>query len=92
VALMLHLQVYNTRTGERVLPATFSDNYLNLAGGESGTTRVRLGDPAHAGEIGVRVDGWKIDQRASRLRGRGVAVSFNQAALSTRPPTKTFSA
>ncbi|WP_329060008.1 glycoside hydrolase family 2 protein [Amycolatopsis sp. NBC_01480] len=92
LALMVHLQVYNTRTGERILPATFSDNYLNLAGGEAGTATVRLGNPPRADEIGVRVDGWKIDQRGSRLRGRGVAVTFNQDALSTQPAKKTFSA
>ncbi|NDZ79593.1 beta-galactosidase [Streptomyces sp. SID10853] len=92
MALMLHLQLYDTRTGERVLPATFSDNYLNLAGGESSTVRVRLdsGQTRRHQGIGVRIDGWKIDQHASRLRGHGVAVTFNQAALSTHPPTKTF--
>ncbi|WP_037914429.1 glycoside hydrolase family 2 protein [Actinacidiphila yeochonensis] len=92
VALMTHLQLYDTRTGERVLPATFSDNYLNLAAGESSTVRVRLDDEqvrSHP-SLGVRVDGWKIDQDASRLRGHGVAVTFNQAALSTHPATKTF--
>ncbi|MDT8913172.1 glycosyl hydrolase 2 galactose-binding domain-containing protein [Amycolatopsis sp. PS_44_ISF1] len=88
LALMLHLQLYHTRTGERVLPATFSDNYFNLAPGESGTARLALAGLPR--ELGVRVDGWKIDQRASRLRGRGVAVTFNQDALSTQPPTKTF--
>ncbi|MGQ4513055.1 glycosyl hydrolase 2 galactose-binding domain-containing protein [Streptomyces sp. DW26H14] len=91
-ALMVHLQVYDTRTGERVLPATFDDNYLNLVGGESSTVRVLLTaeQVRDHRDIGVRVDGWKIDQRASRLRGHGVAVTFNQAALSTHPPTKTF--
>jgi beta-mannosidase len=92
MALMLHLQVYDTHTGERILPATFSDNYLNLAGGESSTTRVQLNNEQirHHQDIGVRIDGWKIDQNASRLRGHGVAATFNQAALSTHPPTKTF--
>ncbi|WP_101440451.1 glycoside hydrolase family 2 protein [Amycolatopsis echigonensis] len=92
VALMLHLQVYDVRTGERVLPATFSDNYLNLIGGEAATVRVRLdGEQVRRHpEVGVRIDGWKIDQRASRLRGRGVAVTFNQEALATRPAVSTF--
>ncbi|MFJ3695175.1 glycosyl hydrolase 2 galactose-binding domain-containing protein [Streptomyces sp. NPDC090052] len=92
VALMVHLQVYDTRSGERILPATFDDNYLNLVGGESRTARVRLdtGQVRDHKNIGVRIDGWKIDQRASRLRGHGVAVTFNQAALSTHPATKTF--
>lgn len=92
VALMVHLQVYDTRTGERILPATFDDNYLNLVGGESRTARVQLDTDQvrNHKDIGVRIDGWKMDQRTSRLRGHGVAVTFNQAALSTRPPTKTF--
>ncbi|WP_030903362.1 glycoside hydrolase family 2 protein [Streptomyces sp. NRRL F-5126] len=92
VALMVHLQVYDTRTGERILPATFDDNYLNLVDGESSTVRVRLdADQARKRkDIGVRVDSWGIDQRASRLRGHGVAVTFNQEALSVHPPTKTF--
>ncbi|MGW7536559.1 glycosyl hydrolase 2 galactose-binding domain-containing protein [Amycolatopsis sp. NPDC054798] len=92
VALMLHLQVYDTRTGERVLPATFSDNYLNLTGGETASVRVRL-DAEQARrhpEVGVRVDGWKVDRRASRLRGRGVAVTFNEEALDVRPEVRTF--
>ncbi|GAA3547457.1 hypothetical protein GCM10022222_33840 [Amycolatopsis ultiminotia] len=92
VALTVHLQVYDTQTGERVLPATFSDNYLNLAAGESSTVRVRLsGEQARqTGNLGIRIDGWKIDQPASRLHGRGVAVTFNQPALATHPTTKTF--
>ncbi|WP_326835414.1 sugar-binding domain-containing protein [Amycolatopsis rhabdoformis] len=92
VALMLHLQVYDTRTGERVLPATFSDNYLNLTGGESATVRVQLtaDQSRRHPNLGVRLDGWKLDQRASRLRGQGVAVTFNQAALDTHPAQITF--
>lgn len=92
MALMLHLQAYDTRTGERILPATFSDNYLNLAGGESSTVRAVLtGDQVQRHkDVGVRLDGWGIDQHASRLRGHGVAVTFNQEALSTRPAVNTF--
>ncbi|ATY12677.1 beta-galactosidase [Amycolatopsis sp. AA4] len=92
VALMVHLQVYDTRTGERVLPAVFSDNYLNLVGGEMASVRVRLGaeQVARHPEVGVRVDGWKVDQRASRLRGRGVEVTFNREALDVSPAVPTF--
>ncbi|WP_020660117.1 glycoside hydrolase family 2 protein [Amycolatopsis benzoatilytica] len=88
VALMLHLQVYDTRTGERILPATFSDNYLNLVAGEAVTVRARLADARP--NVGVRVDGWKVDQRASRLTGHGLAVTFNQEALATDPAANTF--
>lgn len=92
VALMVHLQVYDTSTGERILPATFSENYLNLVPGESSQATVRLAKAASpgAGAIGVRVDGWAIDQSASRLSGHAVTVSFNERALDTNPPTITF--
>ncbi len=92
VALMVHLQVYDVRTGERVLPATFSDNYLNLVGGDGVSVRVRLdeGQVRRHPRVGVRVDGWKLDQGASRLRGRGVEVTFNRDALEVSPEVRTF--
>jgi mannosylglycoprotein endo-beta-mannosidase len=92
VALMVHLQVYDTSTGKRILPATFSENYLNLVPGESSQTHVRLTKAASqgAGAIGIRVDGWAIDQSASRLSGHAVKVSFNERALDTNPPNITF--
>jgi hypothetical protein len=92
VALMVHLQVYDISTGTRILPATFSENYLNLVPGESTQTRVRLSKAASqgAGAIGIRVDAWAIDQSASRLSGRAVKVSFNERALDTNPPSMTF--
>jgi len=92
VALMVHLQVYDVSTGERILPATFSDNYLNLVPGESTQTQVRLSKAAsqRAGPIGIRVDGWAIDQSASQLSGHAVKVTFNERALDTNPPTITF--
>jgi len=92
VALMVHLQVYDTSTGKRILPATFSENYLNLVPGESARTHVRLTKAASqgAGALGIRVDGWEIDQSASRLSGHAVKVSFNERALDTNPPKITF--
>jgi mannosylglycoprotein endo-beta-mannosidase len=92
VALMVHLQVFDTSTGQRILPATFSENYLNLVPGESAQTQVQLTTAAvqGAGAIGIRVDGWAIDQSASRLSGHAVTVSFNERALDTDPPSITF--
>ncbi|WP_406633454.1 glycosyl hydrolase 2 galactose-binding domain-containing protein [Amycolatopsis sp. WGS_07] len=90
VALMVHLQVYDPRTGERVLPGVFSDNYLNLVGGEAVSVRVRVGREFVRRGVGVRVDGWRIDQEGSRLRGDGVAVTFNREALGVWPGVSTF--
>jgi mannosylglycoprotein endo-beta-mannosidase len=91
VALQVHLQVYDTKTGDRILPGRFSDNYFNLVPGESSQAQVQLTSAPHgAGAIGVRVDGWAINQSASHLSGRGVKVSFNERALDTNPPKITF--
>ncbi len=92
MALMVHLQVYDTDTNERILPATFSDNYLNLVPGDATRVQVRLTGltARRRGSLGVRVDGWRVDQSRSRLRGRGVAVTFNRPALATDPARITF--
>ncbi|GAA1026495.1 MULTISPECIES: glycosyl hydrolase 2 galactose-binding domain-containing protein [Amycolatopsis] len=92
VALMVHLQIYDVRTGERILPATFSDNYLNLAAGEATTVKAQLNSEQtrHHSNVGIRVDGWKINQQASRLQARGATATFNHEALNTHPETPTF--
>ena len=92
VALMVHLQAHDTRTGERILPATFTENYLNLVPGEAVDTSVQLTEDVlpNSGSVGVRIDGWAIDESGSRLRGTGVQVAFNARAQDTDPATTTF--
>lgn len=92
VALMIHLQAYDTATGARLLPAFFSSNYLNLLPGQKVEVTAEI--PGVSKELrsrlGIRVDGWKIDQSNSRLSGDGVEVIFNANALATNPAQKTF--
>lgn len=92
VALMVHLQVFDTRTGARVLPAFFSNNYLNLLPRQKAEVKVEIPKVAQdlRSRLGIRVDGWKIDQTGSRLNGDGVEVVFNTNALATNPAQKTF--
>jgi mannosylglycoprotein endo-beta-mannosidase len=92
VALMTHLQVFDTKTGERVLPVFYSDNYLNIVPG--GTAQVKVVVPGTTRDLrkdlGIRIDGWKIDTAKSTVRGDGVQVVFNMNALATSPAKKTF--
>ena len=62
MALMAHLQLRRKSTGDRVLPAFYSDNYVWLAPGESRTITI---DAALADLKGdtplVVLDGWNVD-------------------------------
>lgn len=92
VALMTHLQVFDKKSGDRVLPVFYSDNYLNIVPG--GTTQVKVVVPGMTSDLrknlAVRIDGWKLDTTKSTLKGDGVGVVFNENALATSPAKKTF--
>ena len=50
-ALMIRLNLLNSKTGEQILPAFYEDNYFSLLGGESKTVSVRyLTDEHPAGK------------------------------------------
>jgi mannosylglycoprotein endo-beta-mannosidase len=83
VALMTHLQVYDKSSGLRILPAFYSDNYLNLLPQASRQIVIDLPyrDGKPVANPAIRVDGWKLDREKSRLDQSGVPVSFNENAL-----------
>jgi beta-mannosidase len=93
IALMLHLQLFDSTTGSRILPAFYSDNYLNLLPGAS--TELTIEVPHEAGKppknAAIRIDGWKLDRQNSRLGLAGVPVIFNENAMAVTG-TKTFGA
>jgi hypothetical protein len=85
VALMAHLQLRKARSGERVLPVFYSDNYLSLVPGESKTLTVeaaaaQLGDEAPL----LVVDGWNVTVNPSAASGK-VRIVPNTEALVTTP-------
>ena len=60
-ALMAHLQLRRRRSGERVLPAFYSDNYVSLLPGETKTVRVEAERTELRGEQALIVlDGWNV--------------------------------
>jgi hypothetical protein len=49
-ALMVHLKVVREKTGDRILPALYTDNYVSLMPGESQTIRTELNHADTRGE------------------------------------------
>jgi exo-1,4-beta-D-glucosaminidase len=62
VAFQVHLRALKGKTGDDILPVIFSDNYLELAPGESRTIRCVYADK-DAGGVGayIVVEGWNVD-------------------------------
>lgn len=61
VALLVHLQVVNSKTGRELLPVWWQDNYISLLPGESETIAVDfLVAQLHGAAPALRVDGWNL--------------------------------
>jgi hypothetical protein len=79
IALMSHLQLRKARSGQRVLPVFYSDNYLSLLPGD----RKMLTVEAAASDLGgeaplLAVDGWNVTVNSTAASGsRAVPVVPN---------------
>jgi len=72
VALMAHLQLRH-KSGERVLPVFYSDNYVSLVPGES--REITMEGDLGPGDALVTVDGWNVS--VAPASGVGVSVAPN---------------
>lgn len=62
-ALMVRLKVIGTETGERILPALYSDNYIFLMPGESKTITMTVqAEDTRGEEPGVVVSGFNLER------------------------------
>jgi mannosylglycoprotein endo-beta-mannosidase len=62
VALMTHLQLHQKKSGKRVLPVFYSDNYISLVGGESATVTIEAATKDLQGDAPlVEIDGFNVD-------------------------------
>jgi hypothetical protein len=78
IALMTHLQLRRA-SGERVLPAFASDNYLSLAPGESREVTIEADTKLLRREAALVVlDGWNVSVVADKVSG--VAIEDNKEA------------
>jgi beta-mannosidase len=85
IALMTHLQLRRAGTGDRVLPASYSDNYISLAGGESRTITIAVKTEALHGEnAAVLLDGLNV--AIEPVQSAGVSVDLNRNAQADQWP------
>ena len=76
VALMAHLQLRRA-SGERVLPAFYSDNYISLVPNESRTVMIEASANAFGGEDAqVVLDGWNVTVKPASFTGAAVAPNL----------------
>jgi hypothetical protein len=65
-ALMIKLVLKDAASGERILPAYYSENYVSLMPGEERTVTVEF--PAGAGQPAVGLRGWNIAQETVAVK------------------------
>jgi mannosylglycoprotein endo-beta-mannosidase len=65
IALLSHLQLHQKKSGQRVLPVFYSDNYISLVPGESSTVSIEAATKDLQGEQPlVELDGYNVDVKA----------------------------
>ena len=79
IAVLAHLQLRRQRSGDRVLPVYYSDNYVSLSPDESRTIAIEADESAFNGEDALVVlDGWNVT--VSPASFPGVTVGPNLEA------------
>ncbi len=74
VALMAHVQLRRQKTGDRVLPAYYNDNYISLVPDETRTVTIEADASAFNGQDAlVMVDGWNVSVTPATFAGVSVA-------------------
>ncbi|NYF91610.1 glycoside hydrolase family 2 TIM barrel-domain containing protein [Tunturiibacter empetritectus] len=76
IALMTHLQLRRKRSGERVLPVYYSDNYVSLLPNETRTITIEAATADLKGEDALVVlDGWNVGVTSATSAGAGVEAN-----------------
>ena len=95
IALMAHLQLRRQRTGERVLPVFYSDNYISLAPNETKTITIQAAAKDFNGEEAqVVFDGWNVTVAPASFAGVSVAPNLEaqpESSPATGLPLQTTS-
>jgi beta-mannosidase len=62
IALLSHVQLHQKKSGRRVLPVFYSDNYISLVPGESSTVSIEAATKDLQGDLPlVELDGYNVD-------------------------------
>ena len=75
IALMTHLQLRDAKTGERILPAYASDNYITLTPDETRVVTIAAAGESVGDGAQVVVDGWNVTLKPAA--GKGVSIAPN---------------
>lgn len=87
IALMTHLQLRRKKSGARVLPVYYSDNYVSLTPGETKTISIEAALSELNGQIPlVMVDGWNILVKPRSSADAAIALN-EDAQVSHWPAT-----
>jgi hypothetical protein len=88
MALMAHLQL-RRKSGDRVLPVSYSDNYVSLAPDDSKTIVIQADTSQFNGEDAlVVVDGWNVT--VSPAKFKSVSIAPNLEAIPENSPATGF--
>ena len=89
IALMAHLQLRRKKTGLRVLPVYYSDNYMSLVPGESKTITIEASAADLKGEDPyIALDGWNVVTTAKTTGS--ISFGNNASALVNSVPVHEF--
>ena len=88
VALLTHLQLHQKKSGLRVLPVFYSDNYISLVPGESSTVSIEAATKDLQGDLPqIEVDGYNVDVKP--VDG-AVSITANVNALPSHWPASNI--
>jgi len=91
VALMSHLQLRQARSGQRVLPVFYSDNYVSLLSGESRALTITVATNDLSGDAPLlSVDGWNVTTTPSAPSGNAIGVTNNPGARANSGPASNL--
>ena len=77
IALMAHVQL-RRKSGERVLPVFYSDNYVSLVPGETKSIEVEAAASEFKGEASlIVVDGWNVTVAPALFPGGSIAPNLD---------------
>jgi len=78
IALMAHLQLRRLKSGERVLPVFYSDNYVSLVPNETRTVTIEADANDFNGDDAlVMFDGWNVAVKPATFKGAAVAPNVD---------------
>ena len=78
IALMNHVQLRRKKSGERVLPVFYDNNYVSLMPGEQRTISIEADESELSGDDAlVMVDGWNATVAPASAKGVGIAPNLD---------------